>query len=254
MKKIISVMLLLVLGGCNQQYLGDPPHTPLRYEVQSKLSNKTNEYSVVYFNEQYFATGPNPSVNFESVVRVGKNRLQNFRYMSASMIENQKSSFDKKIHMKWGNVFYGYSSSSQQDAVNKSIEACELFFSKKCGVIVNYDFTKIIDEQKSTLQTASANQAQITRKQEDSYERYLKQCEQIGFKRNTEKIGECALKIKDIEAKIQISNSQTIASQSSQQQNTQTAQSQNSSADTLANLVILNESIKLMNPPKRNFN
>jgi hypothetical protein len=259
MKKIVSAMLLLVLGGCNQQYLGDPPHTPLRYEVQSKLLNKTNEYSVVYFNEQYFATGPNPSVNFETVVRVGKTRLQNFRYMSAGMIENQKNAFDKKIYMRWGNVFYGYSSSSQQDAINKSIEACELFFSKKCGVIVNYDFAKIIDEQKSTLQTASANQATITKKQEDPYERYLKQCEQIGFKRNTEKIGECALKIKDIEAKIQISNSQisnsqTAASQSSQQQNTQTTQSQNNSADTLANLVILNEAIKLMNPPKRNFN
>ena len=254
MRKIVFVIFLLSLSGCNQPYLGDPLHNPLRYEVQSKLSKKTNEYSVVYFNHNQFATGPNPSVNFETVVRVGKTRLQNFRYMSASMLENFKNDFDKKKYMSWGNVFYGYSSQSQEDAINKSVEACELTFSKKCGVIVNYDFTKIIDEQKSTLQTASVNQAPITKKQEDPYERYLKQCEQIGFKRNTEKIGECALKIKDIEAKIQISNSQTIASQSSQQQNTQTTQRQDSSADTLANLVILNESIKLMNPPKRNFN
>jgi len=254
MRKIILVIFLLFLVACNQQYLGDPIHTTLRYDVQSKLINKANEYSFVLFNEQHFATGPNPSVNVESVIRVGKARLQNFRYMSASMLENFKNDFDKKKYMRWGYVFYGYSSLSQEDAMNKSIEACELTFSKKCGLIVNYDFIKFIEEQKNRLQAVSINQNLEVKKQEDQYERYLKQCEQIGFKRNTEKIGECALKIKDIEAKIQISNSQTIASQSSQQQNTQTTQNQNSSADTLANLVILNESLKLMNPPKRNFN
>lgn len=113
-----------------------------------------------------------------------------------------------------------------------------------CLTIVSHEIYK----SKTTLTSELPK-----RNLENEYERYLKQCEQLGFKRNTEKIGECALKIKDIEAKIQISNSQTIASQSSQQQNTQITQNQNSSADTLANLVILNEALKLMNPPRQNF-
>ena len=52
-------------------------------------------------------------------------------------------------------------------------------------------------------------------------------------------MGECVLKIYQTEASIAVLNSQKRASDS---------------ADTLTNLVILNESLKLLNPPRQNFN
>jgi len=71
-------------------------------------------------------------------------------------------------------------------------------------------------------------QKQIVEKKIDSY---IQQCEYIGFKRNTEKMSDCVLKISQTEK--QIVNTQ----------------SNNSSGDTLANLIILQESLKLLQPP-----
>lgn len=65
----------------------------------------------------------------------------------------------------------------------------------------------------------------------DELDKYIAQCEYIGFKRNTEKMGDCVLKISQTEK--QIVNTQ----------------SNNSSGDTLANLIILQESLKLLQPP-----
>ena len=68
-------------------------------------------------------------------------------------------------------------------------------------------------------------------------DKYIGQCEYIGFKRNTEKMGECVLKISQTEEKmvdIQVSNS---------------------GGDSLGNLILLQESLKLLQPPsnqKRN--
>ena len=66
---------------------------------------------------------------------------------------------------------------------------------------------------------------------ENDYGRYISQCEYIGFKRNTEKMGECVLKISQTEKKmvdIQVSNS---------------------GGDSVANLILLQESLKLLQPP-----
>jgi len=68
-------------------------------------------------------------------------------------------------------------------------------------------------------------------------DKYIAQCEYIGFKKNTEKMGDCVLKISQTEK--QIVN----------------IQSNSSGGDTLANLLILQESLKLLKPPaapKRN--
>ena len=65
--------------------------------------------------------------------------------------------------------------------------------------------------------------------------RYITQCEYIGFKRNTEKMGECVLKISQTEQKmvdIQVNNS-------------------GGSSDSVANLILLQESLKLLSPPTR---
>jgi len=266
MTRTLVIILSLIVAGCSSSDNFRARHLSKDndFDSQQKLSNKLSEYSSAQFFWSSIYGGD--AISFEPVTRVGKEKLGTSRYMSASIYFtnlNQKKYFDEKKWLKEGIVYYGYSSLNQEDANKKSLEYCKIFYERRldfyksknieppiteCMIIFTYDFIKLIENNPIKKTTIPA------RNPENEYERYLKQCEQIGFKRNTEKIGECALKIKDIEAKIQISNSQTIASQSSQQQNTQTTQNQNSSADTLANLVILNESIKLLNPPKRNFN
>ena len=266
-RTLIIILASLMLVGCatSDNFRARHLSKDNDFDAQQKLSNKLNEYSSAQFFWSSFYGGD--AISFEPVTRVGKEKLGASRYMSASIYFanlNDKYSFDEKKWIKQGIVYYGYSSLNQEDANKKSLEYCKIFHQRRldfyisrnivspiteCEIIFTYDFIKLIENNSPIKKTTIP-----VRNPENEYERYLKQCEQIGFKRNTEKIGECALKIKDIEAKIQISNSQTIASQSSQQQNTQTTQRQDSSADTLANLVILNESIKLMNPPKRNFN
>ena len=73
---------------------------------------------------------------------------------------------------------------------------------------------------------------------EQEYERYLKQCEYLGFKRNTEKIGECVLRIYQTEAQIALMSAQ---------------QRQADSADLLNSLMILDKSLQMLNPPRRGF-
>ena len=67
------------------------------------------------------------------------------------------------------------------------------------------------------------------------YDRYIAQCQYIGFKKNTEKMGECVLKIHKTESQLATFNAQQRTSNSS---------------DVLANMFLLNESLKLLNPPK----
>ena len=69
-------------------------------------------------------------------------------------------------------------------------------------------------------------------------DKYIEQCEYIGFKRNTDKLGECVLKISQTEKQlvdIQVNNS-------------------GGGGDTVANLILLQESLKLLNPPRATNN
>jgi hypothetical protein len=86
----------------------------------------------------------------------------------------------------------------------------------------------IIKENNNMIFSMEKHKLQIEKKKLDNY---TTQCEYIGFKRNTEKMGDCVLKISQTEK--QIVNTQ----------------SNNSSGDTLANLIILQESLKLLQPP-----
>jgi len=78
------------------------------------------------------------------------------------------------------------------------------------------------------------------------YDRYFKECEYLGFKKGTEKMGQCVLQIKNAEIILAQSNAQISSSQAQQR----TAES----ADTLNRVILLNESLKLLNPPRNNFN
>ena len=69
-------------------------------------------------------------------------------------------------------------------------------------------------------------------------DKYIEQCEYIGFKRNTDKLGECVLKISQTEKQlvdIQVNNS-------------------GGGGDNVANLILLQESLKLLNPPRATNN
>jgi hypothetical protein len=97
---------------------------------------------------------------------------------------------------------------------------------KLCRTI--YSDCVVVQENDNYVYSSDKYQRQLTQKNMDSY---IKQCEYIGFKRNTEKMGECVLKISQTEKQIV------------------DVQVNNSGSDTLANLIILQESLKLLQPP-----
>jgi hypothetical protein len=284
MKKIFLGLVLLVLAGCNRfapDYTNTNAYLPSALNTE-KLKHSRIEY-LIYptgIGDVYYLSGDSDadyqpiknsirqiSTHFSNVQKSYKFAFATALYSPRKneiieLVEKRNDKNIKGAHSS-GLLIIGFSNISTEDAKIRSNELCNIMAIERdswrnfCLEFHAYNLEKILN---ITTKPNNLNENKTSsRNQEDEYERYLKQCEQIGFKRNTEKIGECALKIKDIEAKIQISNSQisnsqTTTSQSSQQQNIQTTQSQNNSTDTLANLVILNEAIKLMNPPKRNFN
>ena len=153
----------------------------------------------------------------------------------------------------------GSSNISLQDAGLNAIRHCEeahkawdSFFSStkffisddtNCRVISQWKNSSHPDNKKEERDIAEKHDKQFReiternrllnekKKVESNYERYISQCEYIGFKRNTEKMGECVLKISQTEKKmvdIQVSNS---------------------GGDSLGNLILLQESLKLLQPP-----
>lgn len=77
------------------------------------------------------------------------------------------------------------------------------------------------------------------RRLETEYERLITQCEFIGFKRNTDKMGDCVLKLYGTEIQIANLNAQERSA---------------SSSDILNRMLILNESLKLLRPPQYQSN
>lgn len=74
------------------------------------------------------------------------------------------------------------------------------------------------------------------------YDQYIERCEYLGFKRNTEKMGECALKFYQTEKQIALLSVQ---------------ERQANSQNLLNNLLILDKSLQLLSPPRvqnRNLN
>ena len=148
---------------------------------------------------------------------------------------------------------YGWSNISLEDAKANALEACEragkkfrstfgIFKPKPCIVIgawINPNHPDTQNEIALLKQKESKqNEMKAQRQMEQEYERYLKQCEYLGFKRNTEKIGECVLRIYQTEAQIALMSAQ---------------QRQADSGDLLNSLMILDKSLQMLNPPRRGF-
>lgn len=140
-----------------------------------------------------------------------------------------------------GPSFFAFSSKGLEDAKIKSINYCKsvakeskyLFTGKvdpnTCKVHIAYNS----NEPKKSLE--QINQIAKQRQLENEYGRYIKQCEYIGFKRNTDKMGDCVLQMYSTEIKLAQLNAQQRTADSS---------------DVLTNMFLLNESLKLLNPPQ----
>ena len=114
---------------------------------------------------------------------------------------------------------------TQSEANKIAVEGCSRRY-PDCVVVKENDIWVFSNER---------YQLQANRNKMD---KYIEQCEYIGFKRNTDKLGECVLKISQTEKQlvdIQVSNS-------------------GGGGDNVANLILLQESLKLLNPPRATNN
>jgi hypothetical protein len=162
----------------------------------------------------------------------------NQRYYASSDYLHKKNS-------KTIGVYKGSSNSSLDEAKTNSLKFCEENIQYTVGGLTGMDMSESecrIHEVKLNPyhpdnQYELKQLAEIKKREEEKikfkndYGRYISQCEYIGFKRNTEKMGECVLKISQTEKKmvdIQVSNS---------------------GGDSLGNLILLQESLKLLQPP-----
>lgn len=112
--------------------------------------------------------------------------------------------------------YIGKSNVSQLESNRESLEGC-----KKN----NFDCA-VVKENDNYVFNIEAHNKLLTKNKIDNY---IAQCEYIGFKRNTDKMGECVLKISQTE--------------------TQIVNNKSGSDNSLVNLLILQESLKLLNPP-----
>jgi len=113
----------------------------------------------------------------------------------------------------------GGSSASRSEANELAIKSCSKEY-PNCVVVKEND-NWVYSGERYQIQT-----------KENEMERFIKQCEQIGFKRNTEKLGECVLRISETEKKI-----------------VQNQVSSSGGSNSVGNLILLQESLKLLNPP-----
>ena len=150
-------------------------------------------------------------------------------------------------------VQFGWSNISLKDAENNAMAACEVFKNRKLGFGLDKNKTCRIRgsfinpnhpgtqneiaaiKQKKAEEVAEQKKLAKERELENEYGRYIQQCEYIGFKKNTDKMGECVLKMYNTEIKLAQLNAQQRTADSS---------------DVLTNMFLLNESLKLLNPPQ----
>ncbi|MDA7752942.1 hypothetical protein PQZ72_01975 [Candidatus Pelagibacter sp.] len=153
---------------------------------------------------------------------------------------------------------YGWSNTSLRDAENNAMATCEVFKNRKLGFGLDKNKTcRVIGsyinpnhpgtqneiallKQKEIKDREIENKVTQQRELENEYGRYIKQCEYIGFKKNTDKMGECVLKLHSTEIQLAQLNIQKRTADS---------------ADVATNMFLLNESLKLLNPPQpKGFN
>jgi hypothetical protein len=98
---------------------------------------------------------------------------------------------------------------------------------RKCSE--SYPNCVVVKENDNWVYSGERYQIQT---KENEMEKFIKQCEQIGFKRNTEKLGECVLRISETEKKM-----------------VQNQVSSSGGNNSVGNLILLQESLKLLQPP-----
>ena len=137
-------------------------------------------------------------------------------------IENEYSNgLEIRSHSLFSKTSYSdITSMANSYCTSRGFFTSRMTYSGKAGEFKTYDF-----------KCENANQRTL----ENEYDRYIAQCEYIGFKKNTEKMGECVLKLHNTETKLSQLSSQQRSS---------------SSSDVLTNMLLLNESLKLLNPPR----
>ena len=145
----------------------------------------------------------------------------------------------------WGLLTLGTSTYNRYNlpyvGYGNTIEEAKLNALGKCQQSIRADSLKA--RHKCVLQFASktskSNRGIVeTSYFEQSIDRYKKQCAYIGFKPNSESFSQCVFELKKTEMQITLAKNQNPSY---------------SNDDTLKNLLILNESMKLLNPPRRGF-
>jgi len=126
-------------------------------------------------------------------------------------------------------------------AYGNTMEEAKLNALNKCKLSIRNDDLKTghvckLYSASSTLKTNSG--IVETSYFEESIMRYKDECSIIGFKPDTDKFAQCVFELKKTEMQIALAK----------QENTNYKDD-----DTLENLLILNESMKLLNPPRNNF-
>ena len=155
------------------------------------------------------------------------------------------------VQIAWSNI-------SLEDAKQKAIDRCS---NRKNGKLWGWTYKNVtcyvrgawinpnhpetqneiaLLKQKEIKDREIENKVTQQRELENEYGRYIKQCEYIGFKKNTDKMGECVLKLHSTEIQLAQLNIQKRTADS---------------ADVATNMFLLNESLKLLNPPQpKGFN
>jgi len=232
-KLILSISALLFLGSC----------APAAYKASDfnlKDSNfHSNDYRIVFF-ELWHTQESARKISWE-IMPPGNKAFAISQY---GVYGNNSFSA--------GGSFVAFSSKSLEDAKNKSLAFCKssakegkyLFTGKvdpeTCKVFIS-DFSTAAKKSSEEIQIANdqrkqlQEQAAAQQKMQIEYDRYIQQCEYIGFQKNTDKIGECVLQMYNTEIKLAQLNMQQRSADSS---------------DVLTNMFLLNESLKLLNPPR----
>jgi hypothetical protein len=161
--------------------------------------------------------GTNVGTNSEQYKQFQNKNLYTYSFFSMSCPVSDPMGNNKLCY---------YAAADTQSLANKTaVEGCSTV-EIDCVVVKENDIWVFSNER---------YQLQANRKKMD---KYIEQCEYIGFKRNTDKLGECVLKISQTEKQlvdIQVNNS-------------------GGGSDNVANLILLQESLKLLNPPRATNN
>jgi hypothetical protein len=126
-------------------------------------------------------------------------------------------------------------------AYGNTMEEAKLNALNKCKLSIRNDNLKTghVCKLYSASATLKTNSGIVeTSHFEESVMRYKNECSIIGFKPDTDQFAQCVFELKKTEMQIALAK----------QENTNY-----NNDDTLENLLILNESMKLLNPPRNNF-